>query len=57
MVSANVEATFYIDLRFNAAVKLGISAINLSDAACTCAEADSVVLFTPSPVSRRALPW
>jgi hypothetical protein len=34
MVSANVEATFYIDLRFKAAVQLGISAINLSDAEC-----------------------
>jgi hypothetical protein len=36
MVSANVDATFYIDLRFNAAVELGISAINLSDAAYAC---------------------
>jgi hypothetical protein len=33
MIAANVEATFYIDLRFKAAVELGISAINLSDAA------------------------
>ena len=36
MVSTNVDVTFYIDLRFDAVVELGTSAINLSGGVCAC---------------------
>jgi hypothetical protein len=57
MISANVEATFYIGLRLNAAVELEISAINLSDAACACGWSQQRSTFHSIACFEAPLPW